>query len=167
MNQKYRDLIMWALYALLFLLVLLVQTTIFGRVRIWGIKVSLLPIVPVCIAMHTGHESGGLFGLLAAWFYSMAGGDSGSLCMISFTLCGILAGWLCDVFFPLRIWSAAILSFCALLLHETAVYLLHSYLGAAQGRLLLWVPLTVLVSLPAIPVLYLLCKLIRKAGAAK
>ena len=166
MNQKYRNFIMWGLYALLFLLVLLVQTTVFGRVRFFGVKVSLLPVVLVCVAMHTGHESGGLFALIAAWFCYLAGGDNGSLSMISFTLCGILAGWLCHVFFPLRIWSAAILSFCALLLHETAVYLLHSYLGAAGGRLLLWVPLTVLVSLPSIPVLYLLCKLIRKAGAA-
>ena len=157
---------MWGLYALLFLLVMLLQTTVFGRLRFFGVKLSLLPSLLVCIAMHTGHEAGGLFGLLAALFWSMAGGDNGSLCILTFTLCGILSGWLCDVFFPKRIYSAAILAAAGLLLHEGAVFLLQFYLSAADGRLLWWVPLTVVLSMPAVPFLYLLAKAIRKAGAA-
>ena len=41
MNQRYRNIIMWILYALLFLLVMLLQTSVFGRQRFFGIKLSL------------------------------------------------------------------------------------------------------------------------------
>ena len=164
MNQKYRNFIMWVLYALFFLLVMLVQTTLFGRVRIWGVKISLLPMVMVCIAMQTGHEAGGLFGLLTALFWHMAGGDNGSLAMLSFTLCGILSGWLCQVLFPRRFLPALLLCFGALLIHEGAVFLLQYYLGGAEGALLRWAPMTALLSLPVCPFIYLPAKLIRKAG---
>lgn len=166
MNQKSRNFIMWSLFGLLFVLVMLVQTTVFGRVRLLGVKVSLLPMVMVCVGLQTGHEKGGLFCLLAALFWYAAGGDNGSLAMITFTLCGILSGWLCDVVFPRRFFPALILCFAALMFHETAVFLTKFYLGNAPISLLWWVPATAVLSLPAVPVVYLLSKLIRKAGAA-
>ena len=66
MNQKYRNIIMWALFALLFLAAVLAQTTLFGRVRFYDVKLSLLPIAVVCIGMRVDHEAAGLFGLAAA-----------------------------------------------------------------------------------------------------
>lgn len=166
MNQKTRNFIMWSLYALLFLLVMLVQTTVFGRVRLFGVKLSLLPIVMVCVGLQTGHEKGGLFSLCAALIWYAAGGDNGSLAMITFTLCGILAGWLCDVVFTRRFFPALILCAAALVFHETAVFLTKFYLGGAPVTLLRWVPVTAGLSVLAVPVIYLLSKLIRKAGAA-
>ena len=66
MDKQYRKVLMWVLYGLLFLLVMLVQTTVLGRTRFWGVKLNLIPVTIVCIAMGTGHEAGGLFGLIAA-----------------------------------------------------------------------------------------------------
>ena len=167
MNQKYRNLMMWAFFGLLFLLAMLLQTTVFGRVRILGVKLDLMPVVMVCVGLHVGHEAGGLFGLIAGFVWFAAGADDGIPAMVTFTVLGILSGWLCDNLFSRRIWSALLLSLGGLLCHELAVFVLKFYLGGAEGRLLVWALLTTALSLPACPVIYLLAKAIRKAGAAQ
>ena len=164
MNQKYRKIIMWALYAALFVLVVLAQTTLFGRVRFFGVKLNLLPIAMVCIAMRTGHEAGGFFGLLAGLLWYALGADDGTMAIISFTVIGILAGWLCDNVFSIRFVPALLLSLGALLLHEGGLYLVKYYLGSATAELGRWVPITAGLSLVTTPVIYLLAKIAGKAG---
>lgn len=158
---------MWALFALLYLVVMLLQTTIFGRLRPLGVKVALMPVVIVCIALQVGHEAGGLFGLIAGFVWYAAGADDGILSMVTFTTLGILAGWLCDNVFSRRFVPALLLALGGLLFHETCVFLLKFYLNDAPGKLLLWVLLTTALSLPACPVIYLGAKAIGKAGATQ
>ena len=77
-SQVYRKYLMWGLYALLFLLVLLVQDVTLARQRFFGAKLNLLPMTVALIAMHLGHEVGGLFGLLAGEFWCLSGASCGS-----------------------------------------------------------------------------------------
>ena len=164
MNQKYRNILMWVLYALLFLLVMLVQNTVFGRVRFCGVKLNLLPVAVVCIALRTGHEAGGFFGLLAALVWYASGADDGSMSIVTFTVTGILSGWLCDNLFSRRFLPALLLSLGALLFHEGALFAVKFYLGSAPAELIRWVPITAGLSLLSCPVIYLLAKLFGKAG---
>ena len=164
MNQRNRTILMWAFFALIYLLVMLVQTTLFGRVRLLGVKLNLMPIVIVCIAMHVGHESGGLFGLIAGFFWYAAGADDGALAMVTYTVFGILAGWLCDTILRRRYLPAVTLSLAALALHEGSRFLLKFYLGGADRRLIIWVPVITCLSLLTSPVIYLLVKAARKVG---
>lgn len=164
MDKQYRKVLMWVLYGLLFLLVMLAQTTVLGRTRFWGVKLNLIPVTIVCIAMGTGHEAGGLFGLIAACVWYAAGAEDGSAAMVTFTLTGILAGYLCDSYLSVRFLPALALSLGALLLHEGALFCLRFYLGSADFSLIRWVFLTAVLSLTACPALYLLAKSIRKVG---
>lgn len=164
MNQKYRNYIMWALYAVLMLVIILMQTTVFGRVRFHGVKLSLLPVAMVCIGMQVGHEAGGLFGLLAGLFWYAFGAESGTLSIVTFTLTGVLSGWLCDNVFARRFLPALGLSLCALLFHEGLWFVLKFYLENAPMALIRWVPITTGLSLLTCPVIYLLAKAVRKAG---
>lgn len=164
MNQRYKTILMWALYALLFLAVMLLQTVLFGRLRFLGVKLSLMPILMACIGLWTGHEAGGLFGLIAGMVWSWTGADDGSLSIVSFTLIGILSGWLCDSLFSRRFVPAMGLSLAAVFCHELALFLLKYYLESAAGGLLVWVFSTSVLSLLTAPVLYLLAKAIGKAG---
>ena len=107
-SQVYKKYLMWGLYALAFLLVMLFEEVTLGRQRFFGAKLSLLPMVIVLISMHLGHEVGGLFSLLAALFWCCSGGDSGSIAILTWTVLGIAAGYLCcAVFRPgiLRRWG--------------------------------------------------------------
>lgn len=167
MNQKYRNIIMWALFAALFLTAVMAQTTLFGRVRFYDVKLSLLPIAVVCIGMRVDHEAAGLFGLLAGLCWFALGADDGTLAIVTFPAVGILAGWLCDSVFARRFLPALVLSLGALAIHEGALFLIQYYLGRVPGDLAVWVPKTVVMSVAVTPVIYLLAKLIGKAGAAK
>ena len=166
MNQKYRNFIMWVLYAAMFLLVMLVQTTVFGRVRFFGVKLSLLPAAMVCIGLRVGHEAGGLFGLLAGLCWYALGADDGTMSIVTFTVIGIFAGWLCDNVFARRFLPALLLSLGALLLHEGGLFLVKFYLGSATAELAKWVPITAGLSLLTCPVIHLLAKLAGKAGGS-
>ena len=165
MNQRTRTILMWALYALLYLLVMLVQTTLFGRMRLFGVKVNLMPIVIACIAMQVEHESAGLFGLIAGFVWYACGSDDGALAMVSYTVLAILCAWISDNFLAKRFLSAFLLCLAAVVFHESARFLLKYYLGDAPGRLLIWVPVISGLSLVPSPIIYLLSKIIRKAGA--
>ena len=164
MNQRYKTILMWVLYALLFLAVMLIQTVVFGHTRFGGVKVDLLPVAVACIGLWTGHEAGGLFGLIAGLVWACTGADDGSLAVVSYTLTGILAGWLCDSVFSRRLVPALFLSLGACLLHQMALFLLKFYLESAEPAMVLWVPMTAGLSVLAAPVLYLLAKAIGKAG---
>ena len=164
MNQRYKTILKWVLYAALFLAVMLVQTMLLGRTRFFGVKLNLMPIVITCVAIWTGHEAGGLFGLLTALVWSWTGADDASLAIVSYTLFGVLAGWLCDAVFPRRFLPSMALCLAAVLLHELAAFLLKYYLTGAAPARILWVPITAGLSVLAAPVLYLLAKAIGKAG---
>lgn len=166
MNQKYRNIIMWVLYGLVCLLVMLVQTTVFGRVRFLGVKLSLMPMAMVCIGLWTEHEAAGLFGLVAGLCWCALGADDGALSIVTFPVIAILSGWLCDSVFARHLLPALLMSLGALLLHEGLAFLVKLYLGSAPAALAVWVPRTAALSLLACPALYLLAKLIRKAGGS-
>lgn len=154
---------MWVLFGALFILVLLVQTTVFGRQRFWGAKLSFLPVCVVCTAIWCGHEAGGLFGLLAGLVWSWSGGSDGSAAIVTFSVCGVLAGYLCDAVFSGRLLSALLLSLGGLILHQSSDFLLHLYL-TEQPIPFYWLLLQIGLSLPSCLLLYPLTKLIRKAG---
>lgn len=164
MQSRSKATLMWGLYAALLLAVLLVQTVILGRVRIWGVKPDLMPMTVICIAVWTGHEQGGWFALASAVLWALTGADDGALSIVTFTLCAIAAGWLCDSVLPRRLLPCMLLCLVGLLVHEGTVFLLKFYLGEADWSLALWVPAAAAASIAASPVLYLLCKAIGKVG---
>ena len=164
MNQRTKTALMWALFAVLFLFVLLLQTLLFGRARFFGVKLNLIPVVIVCVCLWVGHEAGGLFGLIAGFCWFLTGADDGALSIVTFTVCGILASWLCMNVFPRRFGSALLLCLGALLLHEGVLFLLKYYLEEAALSLVRWVPVTAGLSVLSCPVIYLLAKAIGKAG---
>ena len=77
MREKYKNALMWALYGVLFLFVTVFQTVTFGRMRLFGVKLSLIPVTAACIAMHVGGESGAIFGLAVGLFWCLAGAAGG------------------------------------------------------------------------------------------
>ena len=98
MNKRYKNILMWSLYALLFLFVVLLQTSLFGRQRFFGVKLSLIPVVLVCVSVMTGHEAGGLFGLICALIWQLSGAEDGSVAILTMTVCSIAAGYICASF---------------------------------------------------------------------
>ena len=112
---------MYALYGALFVFFMLLQTAVFGRTRFFGVKLSLIPVVLVCISVFLGHERGGFFCLLASFAWYLSGAEDGSVAILTMTVCGIGAGFACCQF-SRRFFPALGLCAAALLLHEGVVF---------------------------------------------
>jgi len=164
MRDKYKNALMWALYALLFLLVMLLQTVVFGRVRFWGAKVSLIPVAVACVAMLNGAENGGAFGLAAGAVWCLSGGDGGGVTLMLLTGCALFCGWLCDRYLTRRLLSALMMSLLSLLVVQGALFAFKYYLGTVSVSALRLLPAQLLVSMLACPLFYWAAWGIRKAG---
>lgn len=164
MSRTGKQLLMWALYALLALAVCLLQTVVLSNIRFHRFPIHLMPVLVVACAMFTGHEPGGLFGLILGFVWSSAGSGEGALSILTFTVIAVLAGWLCDAVFPRTLPVFLILCAGALLLHQGALLLLSAYLSSAAvplASLPLELFLSLCVGLPLFPA----AAAIRKAGA--
>ena len=63
MRERYKNALMWGLYAALVLLILVLQTVSFGRPRFFGVKLCFVPVLVACVSMHVGSEAGCVFGM--------------------------------------------------------------------------------------------------------
>lgn len=165
MREKYQNALMWALYAVLFLLAAVIQTVIFGHPRFLSVKMAVLPVAVACVAMHNGAENGALFGLFCGLFWCFAGADGGALHIPTLCLAGAFTGYLCDRLLSRNIVSAILMSLLALLLCQSVLFFFKLWLGAAHGRDVLLLLRQMFVSLMACPPCYLAAWAIRKAGA--
>ena len=164
MSNRYRTILMWTLYGVMFLLATVVQTVLFGHARFLGAKVALLPVVLACITMHTGAEHGGLFGLIAGAVWCLSDGDGGGLSVISMTLAALAAGYLCDRYLNRNLLSACMMSAMSLVICQGLLCLLKLYLGTAGAESILMFFAQLLISVPWCVPAYFAAKLICRFG---
>lgn len=164
MRERYKKALMWALYAVLLLAVLVLQGVVFGRVRYFGTKLSLIPVVVACAAMHGGAEEGGAFGLAAGVVWCLSGGDGGGLLIVLCAVCAVSAGYLCDRYLNRNFLSAMMMSLLSLIVTQTILFLFKYYIGEAgqEGWIILLRQIG--LSMLALPPVYLAAWAIRKAG---
>lgn len=159
-----RTVLMWALYALFFLIVLLVQDAVLSKYTVHGARVVLVPVAAACVAVHTDAERGGLFCLLAGLFWTLTGASDGGLMLLCMTFSGAVCGYLCSSFFHPRVLPAVVLSMLGLALCLCVGGLIRMYLEGLSFRSMIPIGTQLLLALPASPVLHWCCKAIRKAG---
>lgn len=164
MRDKYKNALMWGLYAVLFLFAAVFQTVIFGRPRFYGVKLSLLPVVIGCVTMHTGSENGAVYGLAAGLFWALTGADTGALFIVLFAVSGAVCGYLCDRYLKQHFVSALLMALLALLLCQLPVFAVKCYLGSAFWQQIGSVFVQVGLSMAAFPVIYLISWAVRKVG---
>ena len=102
----------WALYTLLFLMTMVTETIFLAHVRPFGTRLSLVPVVLLCIAAREGAEAGGLFVLLASFFWCLSGDADSALCVFTLTAAAVAAGGLCGTWLTRAL--APAMAFCLL-----------------------------------------------------
>lgn len=166
MEKRTRTALMWGLFSVFFLLVLVLQTVVLGRVRVYGAKLQMLPMVIICLAMWTDHEKAAVFGLAAGLLWQMTGAEDGIVSIVLFPLYGAVGGWLFDSWLPRRLLPGILLCVAACFVQESVVFLLKFYVENVSWSLVLRLPVAVGLGLVASPVLYGLGKAIGKVGGA-
>ena len=162
MPDRYKKILMWALYAALMLAAALLQTVVFGRVRYFGAKLSLLPVALACVCMHAELEPAGLFGLLTGLIWYACGADGAGLSILTFTAVALGVSWLCRQYLRSQLAAALILSAAALLVTQGALALIRLYLGTPGQTGLRVLLIGCGLSLIACPPVYLLTRRISR-----
>lgn len=165
MHATYKNALMWTLYGVLFLLIAVLQTVVFGRARFFGVKLTLIPVCIACVSMLAGAEAGALYGLCCGTVWCFTGAAGGAMQIVLLTLCGAVIGYVCDRYLVRRLLSAILMSLLALVFCQTLLLLLQCYLGAIHIGMITALPVQIGLSLLACPLLYLGAWAVRKVGA--
>lgn len=164
MTEKRKRALMWGLYALLFLLTLILQGTVLGHLPILGVKCVPMPLLFACAAVWTGAEAGALYALLAGLFYALTGAADGPAVLATGVLCAAVSGYACEAFFTRRLFSGLLSGLTGLFLTLAVFYLTRLYFDGGGAAVLLSALRQFLVTAPLCLPMYLLCKWIRKVG---
>ena len=126
MRERYKNALMWGLYAALVLLVLVLQTVSFGRPRFFGVKLCFVPVLVACVSMHVGSEAGCVFGMVCGLVWTLSGADGGAMHIVLLALCGAVPGiYLCTLllFLSARLRNPEGLSLLALIFWAALCFL--------------------------------------------
>ena len=165
MHATYKNALMWTLYGVLFLLIAVLQTVVFGRARFFGVKLTLIPVCIACVSMLAGAEAGALYGLCCGTVWCFTGAAGGAMHIVLLTVCGAVIGYVCDRYLVRQLLSAVLTSLLALVFCQTILVLLQCYLGTVHIGMIAALPIQIGLSLLACPLLYLGAWAIRKVGA--
>ncbi len=165
MRERYKNALMWALYAALVLFVLVVQTVSFGRPRFFGVKLCFVPVLVACVSMHVGSEAGGGFGMACGLLWALSGADGGALHIVLLAGCGAVCGYLCDRYLVRNLVSALLMSLLCLIFCQLVLFFFKCIVTSIGMQGMLPVLAQVGLSLLLCPPVYLAAWAIRKAGA--
>ena len=119
---QWQGILKWSLYALLTLLVLLLQTVVLAKRPVLGIRLSPLPALMVCVCIREGPEQGGLYALLSSLFWCLSGAEFGNLSVAVIPVGAILCAVLCRAVLTLRFLPAALCCLGVSLLNELVIF---------------------------------------------
>lgn len=165
--RQWLRILRWTLYALVFFLALLVQTTLLGNTTRPGLRPDLIAVVISCVCLREGPERGGLFALLASFFWYLTGADLASVSIAVMTLVPVLGCIAADSWFNRRFLPCLAVTVLTVLTHRSVIFLLKYFfeeLPAAlfAARVLPCVPASAAVQ----PLVYLLVRAVSRIGDA-
>lgn len=163
--KQWLHILRWTMYALLFLLAMMVQTVVLGDRPIFGAKADFVTVVIVCVCLREGPERGGLFALLSSLFWFLSGADYGSISIAILTVLPVLGSIVCRSVLNNRFMPCLLITMLTLLVQHSIIFLLKFLLNGLEPMLFVQklIP-CVLVSLIAQPIVYLLVKKINQIG---
>ena len=163
--RQWMHILRWTMYALLLLLAMMVQTVVLGNRTIFGIKPDFVPVVIVCVCLREGPERGGLFALLASFFWYLSGADQGSIGIAVLTVLPVLGSVLLRSTLTNRFLPCLLFTLFTLLTQHSLMFLWRLIFDKMDGTLFFTRLLPcVLVSLLVQPPVYWLVKRIEKIG---
>lgn len=163
-KYQQKQVLKWSLYALLLILVSVVQDVILCRMRIWGATTELVPCCIFLICILEGSHNGSVFALAGAFFYLASGSSPGPQVLILIVLPAILLAILRQTYLQPGILSAMLCTLLAMAVYEVLVFGFCLLLGYTTLSRFISFMVSALLSPIAVPVLYLIAKPIGAIG---
>lgn len=165
LTRKQRlSLLKWTLYALVCLVLLIIQDVITSRIPIFGATLDPVGCAILLICVLQGPESGGVFALSASAFYLFSGSAPGPYTIVLLTLYGIVAAVFRQAYLRKGLIAIVLCAFFAMMLYELSVFSIGIFLEYTIPERFFSFLLTGLYSLAIMPLLYTVLMPIGKIG---
>lgn len=162
-----RNLLKWALYALVLVVLSVVQDVLLSRIRIYGATTELVPCGIFMICLLIGGERGSIFALIASFLYLFSGSAAGNYCVVFLTGIAVLVSLFRQAYLQRGFITAMLCTGVSMLLYELLVYAIGLFLGLTTAGTIGSFVLTAVMSFLAAPVLYPIIKTIGGGDAWK
>ncbi len=163
-DKQRKALLKWFLYALLLLVLSLLQDVLLCRFRLFGATSELVPCCIFLICVLEGTETGSLFALIASLLYLFSGTAPGTYAMVFITALGIFAAMFRQSYLQKGFAAAMLCTALAMGLYEIGVFAIGVFLGLTYFGRLGGFLITAALSLLAAPVLYPVLRAIGTIG---
>ena len=130
--QQRMDLLRWALYIGVIVVLLMIQDVIMSQVSIFGATTDLVACVLLLITVIEGIEVGSLFVLLSSTLYFFSGSSPGPFCVGLLTIFGIGACFFRQLYWHRSQGSIVLCASLALMLYEVGVFGFGMYMGLTR-----------------------------------
>ncbi len=152
-----RTILKWSLYAGVLLLLSLLQDVVLSKVRLFGATTDLVPcaIILICI-LEEAHKSA-IFTLIATCLFLFSGTAPGPYCLVFLTALALIASLLRQGVLAKRFSSAMLCGVVAFVLYELLTFAMGLFLSYTAISRFKGFLITIVLSLPAFPILYPVC----------
>lgn len=154
----------WTLYAVMLVVLSLVQDVILCKASIFGATTDLIPCAIILICVQLGAERSALFGLIAALLYQFSGSAPGYYVVALIPVLSILAAAVRSAFFRKSLSSTMLCACSAVVLYEMSIFAFGLLFQSTSIIRILRFPITAALSLLSYPIVYPLTNAIEKIG---
>ena len=159
-----KKLLKWTLFALVLLVLSVLQDVIFCRMDILGATVDLVPCGILVACVLFGTETGSVYTVVASFLYLFSGSSPGYHVPALLTFLGVIGAALRQNYLQNSFGSILLCSGSALLLYELGVFAWAYVFGLIPASRLFAVFFTGVLTLVIIPILYPIYTGIQKIG---
>ena len=156
--------IKWCLYALILVIVSVIQDVVLCRIRVFGSCSDLVPCAIFLICILEGSQQGSLFALISSMLFLMSGSAPGPHVLVLITIPAIIVCILREVYLRPRLLSALLCTVLAMVVYEFLVFCFCLLFGLVTFSRISGFLASALLSAPAIPLLYLIARPIMAIG---
>ena len=163
-QKQRRSVLKWVLYALLLLILSILQDVLLCRMRLFGATLELIPCVIFLICVMEGLEQGSVFALCASSVYLFSGSAAGYHSIVLITALGVGVTFFRQSYLRKGFSAAMLCTTAATLVYQLVAFAVSLFLSQTTlGRLGAFTFGTVL-SLAAAPILYPVINIISTIG---
>lgn len=163
-KRQQQKFLRWLLYALVFLLALVLQDVFFCRLTFYGATTDLAPCVILMTCVMLGTETGCTYALAASLFYLFSGSAPGAYVIVLLTFLGVSAAAFRQGYLRKGFNSTFLCASVSMILYELALFATGLFLGyTISGRFSIFC-MTGLITCVAMPILYPILNAIGKIG---
>ena len=159
-----KQVLKWTLYAVVLLVLSLVQDVVLCRFRLFGGTADLVPCGIFIISMLEGTQNGSVFALAASGFYLLSGSSPGPHVLVLITILAVVASALRQTYLHPRFPAMLLCVAFAMVLYELTIFGFCMLLGQVTAVRFNAFLVAAITSLISVPVVYPIAKIIGRIG---